>query len=232
MDKTISALALNSVSGKTLIFEVELPKICPICQVAVEAKILSSYFSCENFVKKPNLFVTYFCSACELAFLGYYHATKYGNSDLINFEPQSDLEQREFSKNIQELSPNFCKIYNQAYAAQQKGLDDICGISYRKALEFLIKDYVIHLHPEDEDKIIGMMLSPCIQNYIDNQRIKKLATASAWIGNDETHYSRKHEDYNVKDLLAFIDAIETFINADLSAFEAEKLINNSKKGGA
>ena len=77
-----------------------------------------------------------------------------------------------------------------------------------------------------------MMLSPCIQNYIDNQRIKNLATASAWIGNDETHYARKHEDYNVKDLLAFIDAIETFINADLSAFEAEKLINNSKKGGA
>ena len=232
MDKTINASVLNSASERKFRFEVELPKICPICQVAVEAKILTSYFSGENFVKHPNLFVNYFCPSCELIFLGYYYATKYGNSDLISFDPQSDLEQREFSKNIQELSPNFCKIYNQAYAAQQKGLDEICGIAYRKALEFLIKDYAIHLHPEDEDKVIGMMLSPCIQNYIDNQRIKNLATASAWIGNDETHYARKHEDYNVKDLLAFIDAIETFINADLSAFEAEKLINNSKKGGA
>ena len=55
MDKTISTIALNSASGRNLKFEVELPKTCPICQVAVEAKILSSYFSCENFVKKPKL---------------------------------------------------------------------------------------------------------------------------------------------------------------------------------
>lgn len=73
-------------------------------------------------------------------------------------------------------------------------------MGYRKSLEFLIKDYAIAFHPDKETDIVKSQLSPCINEYIDNKRIKSLATASAWIGNDETHYTRKHEDYNVEHL--------------------------------
>lgn len=41
-------------------------------------------------------------------------------------------------------------------------------MGYRKALEFLVKDYAIFLNQEDEDKIKNASLSSCINNYIDN----------------------------------------------------------------
>ena len=113
-------------------------------------------------------------------------------------------------------------------SAENMGLSEICGLGYRKALEFLIKDYGILFHPDDEEKIKNMALSPCINTYIDNPRIKTLATASAWIGNDETHYVRKHEDYNLEHLKIFISATVSFINSELSYLKAEQLLNTPK----
>ena len=141
--------------------------------------------------------------------------------------PHPDIE-KGFSEDIAKLSPNFIKIYHQAEKAENMGLSEICGLGYRKALEFLIKDYGILFHPDDEEKIKNMALSPCINTYIDNPRIKTLATASAWIGNDETHYVRKHEDYNLEHLKIFISATVSFINSELSYLKAEQLLNTPK----
>lgn len=49
-----------------------------------------------------------------------------------------------FSDIINEISPGFVKIYNQAHEAEIRLLDDIVGGGYRKALEFLIKDICIY----------------------------------------------------------------------------------------
>ena len=57
-------------------------------------------------------------------------------------------------------------------------------MGYRKALEFLVKDYAIFLNQEDEDKIKNASLSSCINNYIDNIKIRHLSLASTWLGND------------------------------------------------
>jgi len=35
----------------------------------------------------------------------------------------------------------------------QQDLKEICGVGYRKALEFLIKDYVILNHDDEKEKI-------------------------------------------------------------------------------
>lgn len=66
---------------------------------------------------------------------------------------QSTQTAREFSDTIKEVSPQFCDIYNQAYAAEQMGLGQITGVGYRKALEFLIKDYLISLDPTKDEEI-------------------------------------------------------------------------------
>ena len=79
------------------------------------------------------------------------------------------------------------------------------------------------------ENIKKSVLSKCISNYIDNRRIKQLAVASAWLGNDETHYTKKHQEYNVDDLIAFIDATVSFIDSDLSALKAEVLIKSQKE---
>lgn len=211
----------DNLSKKDL--EIEYPSVCPMCHKSGNPSYLSSYYIDDEHTS-PNLFVHFFCHNCEKTFLGNYHIRRYYDiTDLRGFEPVYDVEEREFSKHIKDLSPDFCSIYNQAYASQQYRLNDISGMAYRKALEFLVKDYAIFLHPDDKEAIIKAPLSQCINNYIDNAKIKHLAVASAWIGNDETHYERKQQEYNVDDLIEFINAIVSFIDFDISAINAEKM---------
>lgn len=211
----------DDISKKNL--EIEYPSVCPMCHKSGDPSYLSSYYIDDEHTS-PNLFVHFFCHNCEKTFLGNYHIRRYYDiTDLRGFEPVYNVEEREFPKHIKDLSPDFCSIYNQAYASQQYRLNDISGMAYRKALEFLVKDYAIFLHPDDKEAIIKAPLSQCINNYIDNGKIKHLAMASAWIGNDETHYERKQQEYNVDDLIEFINAIVSFIDFDISAMNAEKM---------
>ena len=211
----------DNFSKKNL--EIEYPSVCPMCHKSGDPSYLSSYYIDDEHTY-PNLFVHFFCHNCEKTFLGNYHIGPYhGLTELMGFEPISRVEEREFPKHIKDLSPDFCNIYNQAYASQQYRLNDISGMAYRKALEFLVKDYAIFLRPDDKEAIIKAPLSQCINNYIDNGKIKHLAVASAWIGNDETHYERKQQEYNVDDLIEFINAIVSFIDFDISAMNAEKM---------
>ena len=112
-----------------------------------------------------------------------------------------------FSEIIKEISPSFDKIYNQAFYAEQLSLDQICGVGYRKALEFLIKDYLVSSLESDEEKeaIKKKPLSICIQEDISDNRIKQVAKRATWLGNDETHYVRKWEDKDVSNLKDLIN---------------------------
>lgn len=96
-------------------------------------------------------------------------------------------------------------------------------MGYRKALEFLVKDFSIHEHPDDENKIKSMSLTNCINEYIDTPNIKTLATRSAWIGNDEAHYIRKQEDRDVNDMKSFIHATVYFISMILITEDASSM---------
>jgi len=215
----------DNLSEKNL--EIEYPSVCPMCHKSGDPSYLSSYYIDDEHTS-PNLFVHFFCQNCERTFLGnYYIGPYYDKTEFESFEPVYDVEEREFSKHIKALSPDFCSIYNQAYASQQYRLNDISGMAYRKSLEFLVKDYAIFLHPDDKEAIIKAPLSQCINNYIDNGKIKHLAMASAWIGNDETHYERKQQEYNVDDLIEFINAIVSFIDFDISAMNAERMIEGN-----
>ena len=115
---------------------------------------------------------------------------------------------------------------NQSYASEIYELNQLSGMGYRKALEFLIKDYCISKHPDKEQEIKDTMLSPVIKAYISDVKIFNLATASTWLGNDETHYTRKHEDKDINDLKAFINTVVAYINYELIAEEAEQLVNS------
>ena len=65
-----------------------------------------------------------------------------------------------------------------------------------------------------------------INNYIKNPQIQTLAKASAWLGNDETHYIQKHENYNISDMKRFIFATIAYINFEFSYAEAASFLNS------
>ena len=99
-------------------------------------------------------------------------------------------------------------------------------MGYRKALEFLIKDYCIYRHNNDEQKIKSMFLSQVIEKYVDSDKIKNLSKVSAWLGNDETHYVKKFDDKDINDLKKFINATVYFISYDLVSDTADDLVSS------
>ena len=218
-------------------FNIEYPSKCPICKGFGKPTCLySAYIENSEHLNfdnpTPDLFVVFFCSSCNRVFIGNYLISYERNPRgcrALSFEPNQTPNKKQFPSNIEELSPDFCQIYNQAYAAQQNSLDSISGMGYRKALEFLVKDYAISNTPAEETRIVKLPLAKCINQYIENDRIRKLALASAWLGNDETHYERKNSQYSVGDLIAFIDAMVSFIDYELSVNHAATLLSRQNE---
>lgn len=195
---------------------------CPICHHAIKPQTLSAYS-----LKDDNLLtVVCYCLACDSIFLATYSFSKnigvgcrlFEFDKLVEEAPQNPKAES-FPPEISMISPNFCEIYNQAAAAEAAGLDQVCGPGYRKALEFLVKDYLSGKYPEKEEEIKKNSLSNAIRK-IESPRIQTLAQRSSWLGNDETHYVRKHEDRDVSDMKRFIHAILTFIVAEQAVDDA------------
>lgn len=127
---------------------------------------------------------------------------------------------------IEALYPDFTKVYCQAALAEARNLSEICGMGYRKALEFLVKQYAQNSAPEESDTINNEPLAQTI-NRIDNPRIKTLAKASAWLGNDQTHLQVKHPEYSVDDIKSFIKSLCYYILMEEEVSRAENLITKS-----
>lgn len=211
----------NNVDRNDAFFDYETVDTCPICKAKISPTYVASSF---DSVLSASVFDL--CNSCNSAFITKYEITisspsprTYRSTKVIYSEPNR-FEKKKFDDRITALSPQFDKIYNQALAAETFGLDEIAGLGFRKSLEFLIKDFAIHQHPDDSEDIKKLMLSPCIQKYISAEHIKTLAERSAWIGNDEAHYVRKQADRDVSDMKSFIQATVYFIGMILITEDA------------
>lgn len=184
------------------------PDICPHCHkyqipkyisgldyYNFGTKIVEAFFQCTN-------------SDCNKGFIAYYYKGVLREISIGVF-----LE-KEFSEIIKTISPQFSIIYNQAYFAQQNMLDQITGVGYRKALEFLIKDYAIKNNPSEEKSIKKTPLMQVINKHIGDTNIKNVAKRAVWLGNDETHYIRVWEDKDLSFLKQLIDLTIHWIEAE------------------
>lgn len=180
------------------------PDTCPICHHAIEAKFQDLAHVVPD--DAPWLELVFQCprEKCQHFFISRYAgqggirgaSSHYAFTGSLPFEPHEP----EFSETLTTISPKFCAISNEAQNAEQQGWTLIAGPGYRKALEFLVKDYLCRLRPADAEKIKAMQLAACIANFVDEGRVKAVAARAAWLGNDETHYVRKWEDKDLEDL--------------------------------
>jgi len=198
------------------------PNICPRCNQGIMPVLIYAVFINEDQVGFSALFL---CPSCERQFLTHFIMISRNQYRYINVEPQSPIE-KVFDENLSKISISFIEIYNQAYAAEAYSLNHIAGMGYRKALEFLIKDYILYVDPlkEEEIKNTKLQLKDLIEKYIDNQNIKDTAKASIWLGNDETHYVRKH-NFDIEDLKKFIDCCVSWILMCYYTSKASTLVN-------
>lgn len=179
------------------------PNNCPFCHKTITPIFLYGHKNGRN------MEVIFVCpnQECKKSFIGYYEGIA-PSYNTFYFNGQTTVGQligKDFSDTINSISENFIIIYNQAFSAEQQGLTEICGVGFRKALEFLIKDYIIFNKPEDKEKVEKKLLGVCISEYVDDSRVKSVAKRAVWLGNDETHYIRKWEGKNLEDLKKLIE---------------------------
>ncbi|MBI5787992.1 MAG: DUF4145 domain-containing protein [Candidatus Schekmanbacteria bacterium] len=88
-------------------------------------------------------------------------------------------------------------------------------MGYRKALEFLIKDYLISEAPNDatKDEIKKEFLGDTIKKRVNDPNVKSVAERAVWLGNDETHYERKWQDKDLSHLKQLIQLTIHWIEA-------------------
>lgn len=130
---------------------------------------------------------------------------------------------------IDKISARFVNVYSQAMQAEKHGLDEICGAGYRKAVEILIRDYLISKTTSDEDKekITRTNLAACIE-LLDND-IKELAQGATWLGADFVHYSKHHEEFGLDDLKGFIESIVIKIQSEFKQQESASKLKIMKE---
>ncbi|MBL1224805.1 DUF4145 domain-containing protein [Enterococcus sp. BWR-S5] len=137
-----------------------------------------------------------------------------------------------FPKSLSEKFSNFIEIYNQSQEAEEMSLDKIAGMGYRKALEFLVTDFLLQ-YPVDgvteewltNPKItLGTKISK-----IENPRLQDLSKAISYLGNDETHYSRQHPEHDINSIKAFINVLVSEIDKEVVYAEAKKVISKPKE---
>ena len=188
-------------SNQRRAFDVDkIPDICPLCQKGINP--------IQHIVvrKEERLEAVFQCpiAECKRLFISYYKphwvGGKYSKGVFFLGSAPYNILPKDFSEEIKKMSPQFCEIYNQAKEADERKLGKICGAGYRKALEFLIKDYLISLRKDERDVIAKKRLGDCINEYIPDARLKHCAKRAAWLGNDETHFIKKWEEKDLSDL--------------------------------
>lgn len=210
--KEISGFNSNGDSIGRIKVSLEEEFECPFCHKSIETQPLCYI----GFQSKTQVLLK--CKSCKNSFIGdttkiqvavpYYKIIKLSKGTHKNTD---------FVDEIKDLSPAFVEIYGEAEFAENENLNEICGVGYRKALEFLVKDYLINNNPDNEEEIKSKFLGRCIDENIENLQIKEIAKRATWLGNDETHYVRKWEDRDLKDLKILISITVHYIIMEIKS---------------
>lgn len=205
--------------------EADMVKICPMCGVNISPKMHGEIPS------RKNIFVLLECPNCGQVFIVSYRdvlvageeGTPYYLYKLEDIFPK-EPETKKFDDEIENISEKFIITYNQSQIAEIYKLDQIAGMGYRKSIEYLIKDYIIHNKPDKEETVKNMMLGQCISTMIENPKIQKMAKGATWLGNDATHYVQKWEDKDIDDLKRLIDLTVYWIIYEEKTKEYEEIM--------
>lgn len=191
------------------------PNTCAYCDKGIDPIIINKF--AYKYYDQNNIVVTYQCPCCEQIFFAMYPITLGNNLALLYYYEiiGGHKTEEKFDECLKDVSQNFLDNYNDAYFAEQAGCTHILGIAYRRAFEFLIKDYAIKYNPEQVAEIKKKSLSKCIEDYFPDNESKELLIRTNWIGNDFAHYQSKHEDIDINDLKQLIMLSVQIIVADV-----------------
>jgi hypothetical protein len=216
----------------------KIEKSCPVCHTTIEPRYISSFVNEKTRVLETILKCT--SPSCNRIYIAYYKPTglsvytdmSHGGLEyrFYDCKPFGKIEPNKiFSDFILAASPQFGIIYTEAWNCEHNGLNTISGLGFRKAFEFLIKDYCISRESDQKeiDNIKKWQLGKLIQEKIDDPKLKIMSERIAWLGNDQTHYVQKWEDLGLQDLK---DLIKIAVNHIDSEEKLNKFVERMPQG--
>lgn len=199
---------------------IELPNKCPHCQRLTDMHYQKITYN--KFTKRIEALIRCGYGNCQGFIIGYYELIR-NLGKLTHTEPPifKEIELPEFAN---EISSSFVSIFSEANEATSRGLNQIAGAGFRKACEFLVKDYAKSMivdtdeidKTKKEEQIEKKFVGKVVEEFITDTRVQKVAKRAFWLGNDETHYLRKWTDKDINDLI-------TLIKLTLDWIEIERL---------
>lgn len=233
MKYNVTAKCFEYNPPKELEFKVESPGTCPRCNLAWQPHCVCAVYTELDDDNEDEYYVDvmWLCPNCKETSISNYDSYSDPDTRFTGSFPNA-VPETEFYGGIKELSPSFVKIYHEALTAERCNLFEIAGMGYRKALEFLIKDYAIKNNPADKEIIATTDLSACIKKYIANPRAEAVIKRTVWIGNDQVHYVKLHTNLDLEDLKALLNLSLSYITMELQTDEAMKIPSKSHKKAA
>ena len=201
-----------------------VPMIAYVRSVEPQPEEMQAVFRCPR-TSCQRLYIANYVRAYQDPAINRRHPNEALYWDYVNSAPIRHVT-RTFEPRLANTSSSFVEIYNQAAHAEAIGLEAICGMGYRKALEFLVKDYAKRQNPACADSIEGDTLAHCITTYCKDPNLKFCAGKAAWLGNDESHYIRRWSAMDVSDLKRLIDLAVHWIASELLTEEYRKAFDS------
>ena len=129
---------------------------------------------------------------------------------------------------IKALSPHGYETYVQSLQAKSEGLNQLVGGGIRKALEFIVTDFLIKICKEGANTIKALSLHSRIE------KLEKTLTAAACAmftkeaGNGKTHYADTTE-FTEDEMISNIEVLCVFMDAHMKIIEAEAKVAEMRK---
>lgn len=219
--------------GKELRFS-EVPEICPHCHKEVGFDLCG--ITQGSFINGTRISLVVFqCPSCRELTIGRY-CQIYNKFDKFPYiypmyYPEAQFKDIFFDQCINNISKNFQNLYNQAAKAEHYGGVDVAGAGYRKALEFLIRDFAKYIQPGEKEAIDQTNAARnVVKNFLQEfPRLKEASDSALVLGNDETHYSKIYTDYDLSDLKDFINITCAEIATEIKLRDLKQRKEEQKK---
>lgn len=236
----LSLIGLNLDNEQTIEVKSDIlpPKICAHCNYTGDQLYLSGVafpYEDPDDTERDILLVT-FCQYCKKVTLHFYiEEIDFGDTkyELVSTIPKlkSPMTLQNLSVELQNKFPDFFTIFKQSQEAELNNLDHLAGMGYRKSLEFLVTDFLLEYLPEGTS--VDWLTDPSTTlnqkiGKLPSERIRKLSTAISYLGNDETHYTRRHPEHGITSIKVFINALLSDMDNEIVLLDAEKILNKPK----
>lgn len=194
---------ISSITGMSRSHSIiNIPKQCPHCLLMVDP-IPSQYYD-FNYSDENFLAVSFKCPSCDKHYVCTFLSDDESSSYCCkNTYPSSHYVLKD--KILENISPRFVDMYNQALLCEHNQHFDLSSIGYRAALEILVKDFAINTLNKDSVEVKKHSLYTAIKEYLNCSDLIKSADVVRILGNDYAHYERKYPEHDFDVLKSYMD---------------------------